>query len=302
MVVTTVEWVKQQQLRLESQPVVGYAQGQPPAAEPVAISALTATGYELRQSAESACKCLLASQNENGSVATQLKDQGPFWTTSLACIAWHRFALKWASPPAYRDAVQRRLDFLLSFGGEQIEPNDEVGHNTLLVGWPWVQGTHSWLEPTAFALLALRHCNQSAHPGARSGRTHYGSHFTGRRIQLRQYPGIGAASASPCSTQCHQPGCFASNSGRRPIVVNCQLSSRRTATSRRNAVFGLELTGPHFRRLGSTAAGQCPICRGDHRLHHPRTESFGEPASTESPLLLALLYRASPILDLPNFE
>ncbi len=30
-----------------------------------------------------------------------------------------------------------------------------IGHDPGLVGWPWVAGTHSWLEPTALAILAL---------------------------------------------------------------------------------------------------------------------------------------------------
>ncbi len=34
-------------------------------------------------------------------------------------------------------------------------------------GWPWVEGTHSWIEPTAFSLLALKAVGQGAHPRAR---------------------------------------------------------------------------------------------------------------------------------------
>ena len=30
------------------------------------------------------------------------------------------------------------------------------GHDRMLVGWPWAEGTHSWVEPTALAVLALR--------------------------------------------------------------------------------------------------------------------------------------------------
>lgn len=36
----------------------------------------------------------------------------------------------------------------------------------MLVGWPWVESTHSWLEPTAFCFLALKAAGMRAHPRA----------------------------------------------------------------------------------------------------------------------------------------
>ena len=56
----------------------------------------------------------------------------------------------------------------LSQEGEQMSPADDpdhiVGHDTMLVGWPWVAGTHSWLEPTALAVLALRRAGLGTNP------------------------------------------------------------------------------------------------------------------------------------------
>jgi hypothetical protein len=40
-------------------------------------------------------------------------------------------------------------------------------HDTMLVGWPWVGETHSWLEPTGFAVLALRARGEEGHPRVR---------------------------------------------------------------------------------------------------------------------------------------
>jgi hypothetical protein len=31
-----------------------------------------------------------------------------------------------------------------------------LAHNTFLKGWPWVAGTHSWIEPTALGVAALQ--------------------------------------------------------------------------------------------------------------------------------------------------
>lgn len=44
---------------------------------------------------------------------------------------------------------------------------DIFGHDRTLQGWPWVEGTHSWVEPTAYAVLALRTCGQTNHPRVR---------------------------------------------------------------------------------------------------------------------------------------
>jgi hypothetical protein len=44
-----------------------------------------------------------------------------------------------------------------------------MGHDSTLVGWPWVTGTHSWVEPTALAVLALKSAGESDHPRTREG-------------------------------------------------------------------------------------------------------------------------------------
>jgi hypothetical protein len=48
-------------------------------------------------------------------------------------------------------------------------PERTVGHDTAIVGWPWVGETHSWLEPTAVAILALRREAQVDHPRVHEG-------------------------------------------------------------------------------------------------------------------------------------
>jgi hypothetical protein len=39
-----------------------------------------------------------------------------------------------------------------------------MGHDSMIVGWPWVADTHSWVEPTAMALLSLAVEGKSEHP------------------------------------------------------------------------------------------------------------------------------------------
>jgi hypothetical protein len=42
-----------------------------------------------------------------------------------------------------------------------------MGHDSKLVGWPWALGTHSWVEPTALAVLALKSAGHADHPRTR---------------------------------------------------------------------------------------------------------------------------------------
>ncbi|UCF33415.1 MAG: hypothetical protein JSV78_13885 [Phycisphaerales bacterium] len=44
---------------------------------------------------------------------------------------------------------------------------DIFGHDRTLVGWSWVVGTHSWVEPTAYAVMALRAAGKADHPRVR---------------------------------------------------------------------------------------------------------------------------------------
>ncbi len=168
MDVDLAQWTSGQLKRLVAQPISGYAASGNPAAEPVAMSALTAIAHGKLVAAETACRLLSKSQQRSGSVSVWLDDAWPFWPTSLACVAWKQFEMKWPENAKSwcRDAYERGTDFLLSTQGETLPQNKDLGHNTELVGWPWVESTHSWLEPTAMALMALRHCGHQSEPRA----------------------------------------------------------------------------------------------------------------------------------------
>ena len=60
---------------------------------------------------------------------------------------------------------------MLNVSGRPVERGDAaqrfVGHDTTLQGWPWVVGTHSWVEPTAISMFALRSAGQAGHPRCR---------------------------------------------------------------------------------------------------------------------------------------
>lgn len=149
----------------------GYREGELPAAEPLAWAATALIGHDRTSQAVPLLDELCQLQTAGGALGIYEGQAAPNWGTSLAVLAWSA-ALKSSSPPEaaaaerYRAAVVRGCRFLLELKGATIKPSGEVTHNTMLVGWPWVESTHSWLEPTAFCFLALKAAGMRAHPRA----------------------------------------------------------------------------------------------------------------------------------------
>jgi hypothetical protein len=81
-----------------------------------------------------------------------------FWPTALAILAWQGSL---ASHAAQDVAIR----FLLNTTGthSQQKSNDTVKHDPSLKGWPWIEGTHSWVEPTAMCVMALRAAGYGQH-------------------------------------------------------------------------------------------------------------------------------------------
>ncbi len=147
-----------------------YRLGAPSCAEPTALAALALISSTLdaadRAAVDRAADALERLQRPDGSVGVSATILTPGWATPYALLVWT--ALNVHDGP--RAAATR---WLLGLKGRTIDPRDNpghvAGHDTMLVGWPWVVDTHSWLEPTALAVLALGRVGQSAHPRVREG-------------------------------------------------------------------------------------------------------------------------------------
>lgn len=144
----------------------GYTPDGPAATEPTALAALAMLGGSHADAARSACDWLARQQNDDGSLGVCEGQSEPCWPTSLAILAWETAIARkaWPGVEGLRPAVRAALEWLTNMRGEKIRRNPQFGHDTTLVGWPWVAGTHSWIEPTAFAVLALRATGNSNHP------------------------------------------------------------------------------------------------------------------------------------------
>jgi hypothetical protein len=143
-----------------------YRIGGVAAAEPTAFAALALIGAGRVEAAQLHLKWLAEHQLSGGCVPPLGDLSNPGWPTPLAILASAAASAAGQSKMFNREEAEK---YLLSIKGKTLEPSPQYGHNGQLVGWPWVDGTHSWQEPTAFAVLALKSIGQSEHPRTREG-------------------------------------------------------------------------------------------------------------------------------------
>jgi hypothetical protein len=146
----------------------GYRPGAPASTEPTALAALALAGHGRTDEARLARAWLLKVQTAAGSLGIDMTDHAPHWATAIAVLAW-RAVGKAGQPEAepYEQPIRRAVDWILSIEGQATPRDPELGHDTTLVGWPWVEGTHSWIEPTAYCVLALKATGHGEHPRVR---------------------------------------------------------------------------------------------------------------------------------------
>lgn len=136
----------------------GYGRGAAASSEPSALAALALAGGAAHADATVAGDALARLQGAGGGVGLSASFAEPKWPTALAVLAW-------AALDAHAAERARAVDWLLAQEGSRLprSPLEPRGHDTTIAGWPWVEGTHSWVEPTAFALMALRRAHRAEH-------------------------------------------------------------------------------------------------------------------------------------------
>ena len=146
-----------------------YRPGLTSCAESTALACLATVGLSsFRYQRHAGLRWLADRQRADGSVPNRDDPSSPAWTTGLAAIAW--CMANDGNPTSHKTHAGRAIQWLAHAHGLPVSPNpDYYGHDTTLIGWSWVEGTHSWVEPTAYAVMALRAKSQTAHPRAREG-------------------------------------------------------------------------------------------------------------------------------------
>lgn len=149
----------------------GYRPGDPPAVEPTVLAGLglRCTGASTNQAASieapaRAAHWVARMQRPDGSVRLSAELAVPQWATSYALLLW-------ANVDGFAPQGTLAAQWLEQSRGKSFPktPENPVGHDTTLVGWPWVEGTHSWVEPTAMALVALARIGPNRSPRVTEG-------------------------------------------------------------------------------------------------------------------------------------
>lgn len=141
----------------------GAADAGPDAVEPTALAALALHGTDADPApAARATAWLLARQRADGGWPATTQVDAPSWAGGVALLALARLG-------ADRAAVARGAAWLAGRESATIDLSTRVLFriqkwrgapvptelDASLSGWPWIDGTFGWVEPTAVALLAL---------------------------------------------------------------------------------------------------------------------------------------------------
>jgi uncharacterized protein (DUF362 family) len=146
----------------------GYTLGQPAHPEPtcLALLALSLDAERFATMIAEGRAVLQANAAADGSYRLRRGREEAVWPTAL--VLFVRSAL--AFPPA---DVQLTASRLLGLRGCVPDEDPELAEthdiDCRLVGWPWAEDNFSWVEPTAWACLALRRAGYEGHPRIEEG-------------------------------------------------------------------------------------------------------------------------------------
>ncbi len=146
----------------------GYGDGGQ-AAEATALGALALSAHDHSPDlVHAALSGLAEQQRSDGGVPITDRVSNPRWPTALALLAWVR-AGQGVPGNALERARSEAVNYLLRHHGKSLPRSPLFGHDPRLVGWSWVDGTHSWVEPTSQAVTALKASGLHEHERVRAG-------------------------------------------------------------------------------------------------------------------------------------
>ncbi len=148
----------------------GYAPGQRAQLEPTCfgILALSLEADKHRQALDNARDFLAKWAGADGSYRLANGREEAVWPTAL--VLFVQTVLAPEGGPTGN--LEKTAGFLLGTRGmvpDAVENGELHDIDVKLTGWPWAEKNFSWVEPTAWACIALRHLGQGKHARVQEG-------------------------------------------------------------------------------------------------------------------------------------
>jgi uncharacterized protein (DUF362 family) len=143
----------------------GYHRGQPTHLEPTCLAALAlAAESKYAPQLTAALNAIQQHAQPDGSYRLSRGRHQAVWPTAL--VLFTRGLLN--HPAAELQPIANKL---LGVEGKvvRLDTSDAGDIDAGLLGWPWAEDTFSWVEPTAWACLALRTVGLGSHPRVQEG-------------------------------------------------------------------------------------------------------------------------------------
>ncbi len=139
-----------------------YAPGMVSFSEPALLMILAFIAAGKAPAAQPLLDWVLKNRNADGSIGLNREfPREGLWNTAHLAIAMHHLGRV-----EERDSA---VEFILSSRSIPLPRSPENPIDTRLIGWPWAARTFGWVEPTAWALLALRLAGKDRDPRAEEG-------------------------------------------------------------------------------------------------------------------------------------
>jgi len=128
-----------------------------------AVLALLASGAP-REPMGKAAGRLVELQQPDGRLPVDPRFREAYWPTSLLVLVA-------SALPGLEKAGDKAVESLLALSGAHWVkgPGEPHGHDTNIPGWGWASFSHSWVEPTALAVLALKLRGMRDHERVKQG-------------------------------------------------------------------------------------------------------------------------------------
>jgi uncharacterized protein (DUF362 family) len=145
----------------------GYQPGRPAHPEPTCLAALALTGTRHESVVTAGLAAIEGGRLPDGSYRLARGRPEAAWPTALVLFTRHALGQT-------GDDLAATAGRLLALKSRSAEPDDEaadmaVDIDLTIRGWGWAENNFAWVEPTAWACLALRRAGFGDHPRVREG-------------------------------------------------------------------------------------------------------------------------------------